>query len=135
MLLEEALFQKLSGDAAIVAIVQTRIFPLTLPEVAADDLLSIYPALTYARMTGVREHTTTGPSGIAHPRIQIDAWGNDYKTVKHLANVVRISLDGFRGPIGDVPISEIDFENDQDLYEHETRSFHVASDFTIWHRE
>ncbi len=42
------------------------------------------PYVTYHRVAGGRLKSLTGPSGVSHPRIQLDFWGRDYKQVKRL---------------------------------------------------
>lgn len=126
---EDAIFALLSQDEGVSAIVGARIYPLITPEEGA------YPALSYFRVDGPREHALEGPAGFAHPRIQVDAWANDYATAKTLTEAVIAALDGYRGAVAGVSVSAIIALGDHDLYEPRTKTFHRAADFEVMHSE
>jgi hypothetical protein len=115
----------------VSAIVGNRIYPLLTPEEGT------YPALSYFRVDGPREHDLTGPAGLARPRIQVDAWANDYPTAKALITAVIAALDGYSGTVAGVLIVGITIAppGDHDLYEERTKSFHRAADFEVMHGE
>jgi len=132
MLLEEALYSKLTGTAAITALVGTRIFPGYLPQTAA------LPAMSYWRVAGMREHAQGTDPGVARPRIQIDAWGKKYSQVQSVADALRTALQdssGLWGGVGGVTILAVHYYGDSHFYEDETEVHHIASEFVIWHSE
>lgn len=122
---EEALFAILSNDAGVTAIVGDRIYPLQTPEEGQ------YPALSYWRVDGPREHALDGPAGLARPRMQVDAWANDFRTAKAAIEAVIEALDGYRGTVAGVSIVGILALNDHDIFEPSTRTYHVAADFEV----
>ncbi len=76
-----------------------------------------------------------GPSGLAHPRIQIDVWADTYAAVKAAATQVRLALDGYAGTVDGVVIKAVILNGDGDRYEDHPKRHRVSMDFTIWHQE
>jgi len=122
---EEALFAILSGDDGVKAIVGDRIYPLMTPEEGK------YPAISFFRIDGPREHALDGPAGLARPRMQVDVWANDYRTARNAIEAVIAALDGYRGTAAGVFIAGILAQNDHDIFEGRTRTYHCAADFQI----
>jgi hypothetical protein len=54
-----------------------------------------YPHWTYYRVSGRRVRALGGPSGVSHPRLQLDTWARDYKTARALADAARVALEEF----------------------------------------
>lgn len=134
-MIEQALYAILSGHAGLSSLVDNRIYPIVLPQ---GPLL---PAVTYQRVSGEREETHDGPSGLARPRFQVSCWAqilpgvNAFDQARAVAEQVRLALDGYQGTAGGVQIEVIQLENEVDLFEPETQIFHSAIDFTVWHQE
>jgi hypothetical protein len=121
----------------LVAAGIANVYPVLLPE-QVD-----YPAVTYQVIDSPPVHSLDEAMGddpsteLIHPRIQISAWGNDYKSVLLLGQQVKNALHGFSGtvatPEGPVTVNRIHWEDARDLYEERTRTFHRASDFEVWY--
>lgn len=99
--METILYSLLAGDAAIAAIVGTRIYPNFIPQDA--DL----PALIYQQISGYRHHTNAGALGLAVPRVQINCWAVTYAAADDLADKVRIKLDGYSGTVSSTKVFSI----------------------------
>lgn len=129
--LEESLFDKLSKDTSVKALVASRVYPIRLPQKVT------LPCLTYQRISTPRVHTHDLAGGTAHPRIQITCWDDDPKGCKALADTVRTCLDGFRGTMGTggatVYATLSDDENAD--YDPESQIYWTILDFIIWHAE
>jgi hypothetical protein len=85
-LIEETLFTRLSTFAGITALVDTRIFPMIMPQG------TVKPALTYQRISSIRESCMVADDGIVRARFQITAWGETFKTVRSIIEQVRQAL-------------------------------------------
>jgi hypothetical protein len=83
------------------------------------------------------------PTGVSHPRFQLDVFGRDYKAVRDLAAAVVTGLDGFSGTMADRTVQVVvvndegDFvdENPDDakpLHGTELAEHRYVIDFTIW---
>jgi len=131
-MIEAAIYSLLSHDAGIAAAIAGGIWPILMPEVVD------YPALSYFVVDSPPIQTLVEPCGLAHPRIQINAWSNDYASAKKACEAVRKALDGFSGtvatPDGPVFICGIRWEDERDSYEHETRTFRTMRDFIVWYQ-
>ncbi len=128
-MIEEALYTHLISHAGLTAIVGNRIYPVLLPQ----DVT--FPAVTYQRISTVREYAQEGPSGLAHPRFQFSCWAETYEEAKAVAEQIRFALSGYKGTINNVRIDAVYIEDDNDIYDPETNIYHVALDATIWHEE
>ncbi|OAN53894.1 hypothetical protein A6A04_13460 [Paramagnetospirillum marisnigri] len=95
------------------------------------------PFVTFQRISGTRWRTITGPTGMAQPRIQIDAYATTYAGAKALATTIRQAIDGYRGAIGGVRVGGIALVSDQDLYEGDVNPalYRVSMDFMVTHDE
>ncbi len=135
-MIEDALVAYLGAQDSLIALIGTplpvRLYPDFLPELAA------YPAVTYFRVSTMRVHTLSGPSGFAQPRFQFSCWANTKASVVTVAEALRLALDGFRGQMGDTTVRGIlsdDEVGDHDEFDQKTRSFHRAVDFHVSHEE
>jgi hypothetical protein len=126
--IEEAIHDILVTDSSVKAIT-TRCYPSTLPQNPT------YPLILYAKVTGERINDLSGPSGMAHPRFQIEAWAETYAAAKSLANAIRVCLNGYRGTSGAVQIGSFLIQSERDIYEPEAACHRVVMDYAIWHNE
>lgn len=124
---------RLLADSAVRALVghgaRARCYPIVLPQDAE------YPALTFQRISGVRELTHDGPDGVPWMRLQVDTWATTYAAAKALAKAVRECLDGFSGHVGDEHIKLAQLLSERDLYETATALYRVSLDFGVHYTE
>ena len=132
MIIEEAITAHLTTTAGLAALIGTRVSPLRLPENPT------YPVVTYQRISAPRIQSHTGPSGLAYPRFQFDCYATTYLRAKHVAEQVRLALDGYVGTMGGaagVPVSSSLIQSDRDDYDPTTRIWRISLDFIIGHQE
>lgn len=130
--IEQALYVKVTGTAAIAALIGLRLYPGRIPQESA------LPAILYFKATGDRVHSLAGPSGLADPTFQFDIYASGsggYKVCKNVARELRLALDGYRGSVSGVNIQGIILDSEQDMYEEEPELFRVSMDFRVWHQE
>lgn len=109
----------LTGNADVKRIVNTRIYPLVMPQ---DPTL---PAITYQRINAAPVNTLSGYAGLMNPHIVINSWATDYAAVKELAFSVRTAMNT-SVTLRNVLVNELDgFEPDINL-------FVVSQDFSCW---
>ena len=126
--IEKAIRSILVNNSTVKAIT-TRCYPGKIPQ---DPT---YPLIVYYKVTGMRDHHLQGPSGLAHPRFQVEAWATTYDAAKTLANAIRTALDGYSGTVGTVDIRSILIESERDVYEDAVSCHRVIMDFYVWHSE
>ena len=129
--IEADLYTHLRDHTGLSALISGRVYPLTMPQ---DVTL---PAVVYQRVTGPREYSFTGSSGLAHPRFQVSVWAETYASAKDVAEQIKVALGGYNGGMGSggTLVYGSFIENELDFYEPDTRLYHVPVDFTMWHRE
>lgn len=122
-LVEDAVYSLLSGFAG------GRVHAFRLPRGVT------LPAITYMKVSGPRDETQQGPSGLSAARIQVSSWGDNYGDSKLLADSVRLALDGFMGTAADVHIGGIELINETDQFESEPDVYQTIMDFRVKHSE
>lgn len=123
-MIQKAIRKLLVNDPAVAAIVGTRVYPIHV-----DGALTP-PYIKYLTVSDARIYRTIRP-----PRIQVSCWADDYPTVRQLAEVVIAALDDYHGVIDGVAIESIRYLNGPELYEAETRLYHIPCDFRVTYRE
>jgi hypothetical protein len=141
-----ALVEYLYDDPAIYAVVGggatkdsggRRIYPMLLQQGQKQ------PSIVYSTISGEGDHHMQGPSGLARPRIQIDAWAQTADAATSLANLIKSRIDGFQGeiaygsssPQSTVKVRGIFFAGDRDLYDDVAKMYRVSRDYFIWFAE
>ncbi len=114
------IYQHLSKDLEIQAMVGDRIYPVKLPQ---DPT---YPAITYFQVSGSPIYTKQGKHGVVL-RVQISCWAKSYTAVKQLATKVILAMDGYA--------KENFNQNEFDIYEDEAEVYQVPLDFNIFAKE
>ena len=126
--LEEALYAHLAADAAIAALVSTRIYPMLVPQ--DSDL----PAIAYQRISRIGQHSHDGASVPARARIQITCLASTYSGAKALAGAVEDALDGYSGTVSSVVIDAF-LDNELDEWAGTFDLPVVRQDYLIWYEE
>lgn len=126
---ETAIVTRLNAYGGLTALTSMRIYPLILPQEPT------YPAVTYQRIDGPREHAFGGDMGIPHPRIQVDSWGKTYASAKAVATQVRGALQRWADAGATPEVLDCLLDNDEDDYEPQTGVYRVRQDWIVWHRE
>lgn len=105
---EQAVRAVLLADAAVAAIVGTRVYPVIAPYDAQP------PLLTYRRSAVQRSHTLSGPSGITTVTLIVDVVALTYESARDLADKVRQSLDGWGGTRENADVRNVSLETESD---------------------
>ncbi|OME59482.1 tail completion protein gp17 [Paenibacillus odorifer] len=125
MAIETKLRDYLLSVKEIQSVVDTRIYPGWLPE------KPIYPAIAYLVISGVSHHNIP----VAYPRFQFSVFSTKYSEVKELAEEIRSALQRYQGSMGGVRVLQGVWEGSRDMYESDTKLYHIATDFKIIYRE
>ena len=128
-----ALSAFLLGDSAISTAVGTRVYPQFLPQNTQSD------SIVYQKVSDVGDHTLEGPTGLARPRMQIDAWSRTNNGANALALLIKERLDGYQGTMGaggdQVTVQGVFFESARDLYDDSAKLHRVSADYFIAYDE
>lgn len=130
--MEGAFIDLLLTDAAIAAVVETRVYPLRRPQGSA------LPAIVSTRISGQPLYVDEGEAGLQNARVQVDSWAATYTQAKDLAQLVRARLSAFSGVHDGIDFSYIMLDEERDLTESGANAseylMRVAMDFIVWTR-
>jgi len=119
----------LLADAGVTALVVDRVYSDVLTQGAT------LPAIVLTLVGGVSIYSTTGLSGLASPKVQVDVYAANPAGRHALADLVRLRLAGYSGPIGAGVAQGIFLDSTRDLYEDAPKSYRRSFDFTVWNEE
>lgn len=128
-----ALREFLLDDSDIAAIVLTRVYPIKIPQ--AVNLASI----VYTKISGQGSYHMQGPSGLARPRYQIDAWAPSVDGATTLANLIKDRIDGYSGVMGSggnaVTVQGAFCVDERESWDEIVKLYNVGRDYFIWNEE
>ena len=131
MSFESDLYEKLRDDATITTLVSGRIYPNTSPQNPTT------PYIVYARDDNESEEDMVGGSGLDRTSLQFDIYAAEDKhedTVAIREALVAL-LQPFVGTMGagNTQVRSVEYTNDFDLYEDDTKLHHNVLLMAIWH--
>lgn len=106
-----------------------RIFPVVLQQGVRD------PSIVYTRISGQGDHHMQGASGLARPRVQIDAYAPTPDEAAQLADTVKFYLDGYSGPMGNVTVQGVFFDTEREDYQADVDLHRVSRDYIVHYEE
>jgi hypothetical protein len=128
MEIEQAIYNLLSGDATIAALVGTKISPVKKKQ--DSDL----PAITFRRVTTGRFPAMSVDASVVKARFQVDCWAGTYPVAVQLKNAVKAVMKRWRTTTG-ITVQDTFMDGEIDFYEEDTKQFHIAIDFEINYNE
>lgn len=139
MSIETALWYEAVHTTAVAAIISTRFYPAGSVPASAP-----LPRATYQLITNEHHRWQGGRSGLARPQIQVDCYARTKRGASDLAEVFRLTFDGYRGYMGEagstIFVNLMTLDTETALYEPPSdasqRGTHrVSMDWLIWHAE
>lgn len=136
-LIEEIVYARTTGFAALAAEIATRCYPDVLPQ--ASDLSQLpggrlYPAIRYLIVSNAdvaRTHDL-GPNTAQRPRVQFDVYAETKLQAAEIGELVRQCWDGFKGEVLGQRVVALKV-NDLGVREEEIDLYRRQFDFMIWH--
>jgi len=132
MQIEQAIKKELLTDSGITSLIGERLYYVKAPQ----DVTK--PYIVFLKASGPREYSHDGVSKLAHPRFQFSCFATTYYEAKQIAEAIRAAIEAFSGTMGGdggVEVGSCFYINESDIYEEDTRLFHVAVDYLIYHKE
>lgn len=126
--LETALFDYLSGDGGVAALVGDRIYPMRLPEGAH------IPAISWHRVDANRTYTFDPfeeTDAWVQARVQFNCWAYTPEESMTIGEAVLMALSGFDGDMSGQLIGSSFAVNEFDTYEGTTKFHRRILDFLI----
>jgi hypothetical protein len=95
-MIESSLYEHLSGDSEVAALVSSRVYPAAIPQGAA------MPAVAYRLISSLDLDGLDGSIGVRKAAVQVDCYAATYMEVKTLAAAALEALQDFDGTMGTV---------------------------------
>lgn len=133
-MIEQGLTARLLADATVSSLIETRIYPVMLPETLLDPNTETPPSVSYRRISDVPSYMLNGARLMSKTRIEYNAWASQYGDAKAVAAAIQASLEGFSGQLGDVAVQFIEAGGvNTDGFDPDSRLYRVSTDFLIIH--
>ena len=140
MIIEQALYALLSGDALVQSIVNDRVYAVNLPQYEKGK--QDYPALVFSLRSRDRHYTHEGPDGLVESKFVLDCISKEYFECKQLADAVRLALNGNAAGLAalyDDSVRGVFFDSEEDSFLwdeiEELSLYHIPIDVSIQHKE
>jgi len=132
MQIEQAIKKELMAASGVTDLIGERLYYVRAPQ----DVTK--PYVVFFKVSGSREYSHDGASELANPRFQFSCFATTYYEAKQTVNAIRVAIEAFSGTMGGdggVEVGSCFCINESDIYEEDTRLFHVAVDYLIYHKE
>lgn len=128
--MEEAITAILLGDNPVAASVADRV---NWGERPGEEM----PAITLHRISGSRDATMEGRSGLVSSTVQLDVWGRTYRDSKLLARAVIAALPQTRIVAAGITVQGVFINSESDSFECDDPLplFRTRIDLSVWHQE
>ena len=132
MIIENAIRLHLLAQPALVTLIGQKLYYVTAPQTVEN------PYVVFLKVSAVPEYSLTGHSGLINARFQFSIFADTYYETKLIAAQIQLALQDkcneVIGGVGGVNVS-VQFENEQDLYEAESGTFHCPVEYFIQYNE
>lgn len=128
-LIGQAIFNRAVTFEGINALIDFRIYPLILPQVAE------YPALSYFRVSSERVNAMSRDALITRSRIQISAWDETYDGASTLAQQVLFGFQRFKGLFAGITVHDCFILDNNELYDPDVEVYQHITDIDIIYNE
>ncbi|NSW92318.1 MAG: DUF3168 domain-containing protein [Firmicutes bacterium] len=125
-MIEFDVYAYLSNHPDLVAMVGDEIYPIILPQ-REEPYPYDWAGITYFLVSHPEVYSKDGPAGLSFPRLQISVWSNAYTKAKQVAELVKKVMHGYA--------EFATKEGENDIYEPDTKLYHIPLDFIIQHKE
>ena len=140
-MIQEGLYATLAGDAAVSALVGTRIYPLMIPQQVYTESTK-QPCIVYTLEGRSRQVRYSGTDTLVRGNLAIDCYARTYAAAQALADAVRALLEDYSGtmtgngsPVSTNVVKKIFIDNELELVDVEPGLYRVGQSYTIWYDE
>jgi type III secretory pathway lipoprotein EscJ len=124
-----AVYNILSNNAALTAVVSTRINPLRIPQESS------FPAISYQMISVIPHPSKSGTSKSDFARVQINSFGLTYQSAVQVADLVRNAMQlTLPATFNSVFVQTCEFDSEMHLTDDNAAFsgvYHIAQDYII----
>lgn len=124
-MMDEAIYERLSGDTALAALVSNRIYPDQVPQ----DV--VWPAIIYHQVSETASYSHDGDANLDQARFQFDCYGSTSASAKAVKNALRSLLSGKRFSASNVRITSCQLDNSLSGYEPAFKAWRFIQDYVF----
>jgi hypothetical protein len=129
----KAIYSKLTGDAAVAALLGTRVYPEQAPQDGRT-----FPLVVYAASDEEVVRSYAGSSGLESRNVTIECAARTYAQAQDLAAAVKAALDGADGVFGGVTVRGFFLEDQNDAVEtnvagEDFNVFVASQTYLVWY--
>jgi hypothetical protein len=128
-MIEEAIVSLVTANAAVKALIGTRLYPNLIPEKAQ------LPAAAYQLTSTGTNYNHSGQSSIATPELGFTFDSRSYDEAKAIGAAVKAVLSGYRGTVGTVKIGSVFLKDEFEAYNPASQIFMRSQIYTITWKE
>lgn len=127
----------LADNAIATAVGSSRVYPIKMPQGVTGA------SIVFTRVSGQGDYHMQGPSGLARPRFQIDCWAPTIDAAVALANLVKVRIDGYQGPMpygeaspqASIEVQGVFMDRESEDYDDDAKLYRLSRDYLIWSEE
>lgn len=124
-----AVYNILSNNAALTAVVSTRINPLRIPQGSS------FPAISYQLISVIPNPSKSGASKSDFARVQINSFGTTYQSAVQVADLVRLAMEKtLPATFNSVVVQSCEFDSEVHMTDDNADYagvYHIAQDYII----
>lgn len=128
-MIEQGLFEYLSANAGVSALVDSRIYPSVMKQ--GVDM----PVVVFSRIGSQRSRTFCATDSLVLGTFQLDCYDRGYLKAVQLAAAVRSALVDYAGLMGDTTVNQVSLESEFDTDDPEPGLYRVSQTYSIWYLE
>ena len=113
----------LLGSTAVTDLVSTRIYPVQIP------FGTTYPAISIHEISGLEDYVV----GYEAHRYQVSIFSESFTIAQDIKQAVKACLNRYSGTVDGHNIKSLSFLSSLELYEDESRMYHLPLDFQVVH--
>lgn len=122
----KAIYSILSGDNNVTNEVGNRIFPVRAAQGAS------YPYIVYRFISDTPSNFKQGKADFDQASLQVSVYSKEYPKVCSISESIRDALERKSGTFNGVDVSDISFDDLQDLFDEDQKIHMISNDFTIF---
>ena len=124
-----AIYNILSNNSALTAVVSTRINPLRIPQGSS------FPAISYQLISVIPNPSKSGASKSDFARVQINSFGTTYQSAVQVADLVRLAMEKtLPATFNSVVVQSCEFDSEVHMTDDNADYegvYHIAQDYII----
>ncbi|MBA1447077.1 MAG: DUF3168 domain-containing protein [Chromatiales bacterium] len=129
MVIDQAVYTRLTGHAGIARLVRTRVYPIILPQGEIGD------SIVYRRISTSPVSALGADTDLESARYQFTCYARTSMAAQAISEQVRAAWQRYSGIVSTVEIEDVEMETEFDDFSSEPHRYLSIVDFTISYRK